>query len=179
MKNLLFCLAALLLLSTCTKPDPLPPATEVGAQTFGCYVDGRPFVPSPTKGVLNAYPPIESYYEHLLGGKYLYITATSNDGRGFLFYIKDAIKPGRYEVDQDARPMTQDAYTPGYIQYMEPGNGYVTNARHTGWLNLTRCDTTLGIFSGTFEFRAYSNTSKTSVQVTDGRFDLDYRKQRR
>ncbi len=40
MKTLLLSLAALLLLSTCTKPDPLPPVTEVGAHTFGCYVDG-------------------------------------------------------------------------------------------------------------------------------------------
>jgi hypothetical protein len=176
MKNLLPCLAALLLLATCTKPDPLPPVTEVGAHTFGCYIDGRPFVPSPTKGVLNAYPPIEYGFKDLRGGRYFNIMATANGGQGFFFLVKDATKVGQYKVNFDAQPFTNDFYTPGYIQYFAPGAGYVTTPTHVGWVNLTRCDTINWIISGTFELQAFNPITKQTVNITDGRFDLNYRK---
>ena len=55
MKRILFVLALLpvLLAAACTKADDdtlttpldeLPPATQVGANTFGCLIDGVPFV---------------------------------------------------------------------------------------------------------------------------------------
>lgn len=177
MKNLLPCLSALLLLAACTKPDPLPPATEVGAHTFGCYVDGQPFVPSQEIGwVSPRIKPITVGISHILGGRYFQILATSKDGRGFFFFVKDATKVGRYKVNHDALPYTVDFYTPGYIQYVELGAGYVTNPDHVGWFNLTRCDTIRGIFSGTFELRAYNPVTKRSIDITDGRFDLDSKK---
>jgi hypothetical protein len=170
----IFLLAALLpLLTTCTKPDPLPPVTEVGAHTFGCYVNGKPFVPSRARGVLNAYPPIEYGFMDLQGGRYFNIMATADGGQGFFFLIKDATKVGRYKVDHDARPFTNDSYTPGYIQYVEGGVGYVTTSTHAGWVNITRCDTINWIISGTFELRAYSPVTKQTVNITDGRFDLN------
>jgi hypothetical protein len=174
MKNLLFGLAALLpLLTTCTKPDPLPPVTEVGAHTFGCYVDGKPFVPSRTRGVINAFPPLRFGFEDLRGGRYFSIEASAGDGRGFFFFVRGATQVGQYKVNFDARPFTNDAYTPGYIQYFEPGAGYVTTSNHVGWFTFTRCDTVRGIYSGTFELRAYDPDSKQTVNITDGRFDLN------
>jgi len=61
---------------------------------------------------------------------------------------------------------------------VELGAGYVTNADHAGWFNLTRCDSARGVFSGTFEFRAYNHQTQTTAHVTDGRFDLDIYKKR-
>ncbi len=105
--------------------------------------------------------------------------ATANGGQGFFFLVKNATKVGRYKVDHDARPFTNDFYTPGYIQYFEPGAGYVTTSTHVGWFNLTRCDTVRGIFSGTFELQAFNPTTKHTVNITDGRFDLDVLKRKR
>ncbi len=173
MKTNLFLLLAALLLTTCTPPDPLPAITEVGAHTFGCYVDGQPFVPSKAKGGWNTPSPIRFGFESLRGGRYFSIEAGASDGRGFFFFVKGATQVGQYKVNFDARPMTQDSYTPGYIQYFEPGAGYVTTSTHVGWFNLTRCDTVRGIYSGTFELRAYSPATKQTVTITDGRFDLN------
>jgi hypothetical protein len=176
----IFLLAALLpLLTTCTKPDPLPPVTEVGAHTFGCYVDGKPFVPSRTRGVINASPSLDFGFMNLRGGRYFNIMASADGGQGFFFFVRGATQVGRYKVDHDALPFTVDAYTPGYIQYFEPGGGYVTTPNHVGWFTLTRCDTVRGIFSGTFEFQAFDPDSKRTVRVTDGRFDLNFLKLKR
>jgi hypothetical protein len=175
MKTLLLSLAALLLLSTCTKPDPLPPVTEVGAQTFGCRIDGQPYVPDGGTG-WNAVKPIRFGFIDLLGGRYLMIQTTARDGRTFFFFVKGATQVGRYKVDHDARPFTNDSYTPGYIQYIEPGAGFVTNPTHVGWVTLTRCDTAMGLAAGTFEFQAFNSISKQAVNITDGRFDLNTRK---
>jgi hypothetical protein len=172
MKTLLLSLAALLLLSTCTKPDPLPPVTEVGAHTFGCYVDGQPFVPGKRSG-WNAPSALRFGFEDLRGGRYFSIEAGGSDGRGFFFFVKGATRVGQYKVNFDAQPFTIDFGTPGYIQYFEPGAGYVTTSTHVGWFNLTRCDTARGIYSGTFELQAYSPETKRTVNITDGRFDLN------
>ncbi len=68
--------------------------------------------------------------------------------------MKGATRVGQYKVNFDAQPFTIDFGTPGYIQYFEPGAGYVTTSTHVGWFNLTRCDTARGIYSGTFELQA-------------------------
>jgi hypothetical protein len=178
MKNLLPCLVALLLLATCTKPDPLPPATEVGAHTFGCRIDGKPYVPDGGTG-WNPYPAISFGFVDLLGGRYFSIETTARDGRSFYLFVKGATQPGLYKVDLNAWPRSIDPYTPGYMIYSAPSISYMTDARHTGWFNLTRCDTARKIYSGTFAFRAYDDRTNQSVDVTDGRFDLDFNKQKR
>jgi hypothetical protein len=56
MKNLLFLFATLLTLFSCSKDDnksqkpidQLPPATQVGANTAGCLVNGEAFLPKGT-----------------------------------------------------------------------------------------------------------------------------------
>jgi hypothetical protein len=61
MKNLLFLFATVLTLSCCSKDDnkptnpidKLPPATQTGANTAGCLVNGKAFLPKGTGIVLN------------------------------------------------------------------------------------------------------------------------------
>jgi hypothetical protein len=58
MKNLLFLFITLLVLISCSKEDnkptspidQLPPATQIGANTAGCLLDGKAFLP---KGYLH------------------------------------------------------------------------------------------------------------------------------
>ena len=58
----LLLLAALLVLSQCKKKDPgpaptpeslLPPATQTGANTFGCLLNGQPWTPAGFDGTTN------------------------------------------------------------------------------------------------------------------------------
>ncbi|MFD2786908.1 hypothetical protein [Hymenobacter rubripertinctus] len=56
MKHATLLLAALLGLSQCKKKDPdplsqLPPATQTGANTFGCLIDGKAWTPKGRVGL--------------------------------------------------------------------------------------------------------------------------------
>ncbi|MBQ0767738.1 MAG: hypothetical protein KBT58_00490, partial [Bizionia sp.] len=62
MKNLLLAFALLLIVSNCNKNDDdqptnpidqLPPATQTGANTFGCLLDGEPFLPGNSQNPLD------------------------------------------------------------------------------------------------------------------------------
>lgn len=62
MKNLLLLLLTTFALSCCNKDDDqpktelekLPPATQTGAGTFACYVNGKPFIDT-SGGYFNCY----------------------------------------------------------------------------------------------------------------------------
>ena len=58
MKKLLLILLTTFFLSCCNKdddnPQTLPPATQTGAGTFACYVNGKPFIDT-SGGYFNCY----------------------------------------------------------------------------------------------------------------------------
>jgi hypothetical protein len=176
MKNLLFGLAALLLLATCTQPDPLPEPTQGGKQTFGCYVNGKPFVPDGGTG-WNATKPIVVYYTGRRGEngavhEYYYIDAVSRDGQRMFIIVSDPFRPGPRILDKEFIPITWPNVLNDAAAYQGPGGTFFTGPPHTGRLVLTRADTTAGILSGTFEFRAVDRKTGEVVEVTDGRFDV-------
>lgn len=80
MKKLHFLLiTALILLSSCHKDDDpiapidqLPPATQTGAGTFGCLVNGKPFIDD--SGSLNCF------YQFVNGGYYFGINGDDEIG---------------------------------------------------------------------------------------------------
>jgi hypothetical protein len=66
-RSTLLLLAALLGLSQCKKHDPdpldqLPPATQTGANTFGCLVNGQPWTPQGYNGTSNYSVVYDSNY---------------------------------------------------------------------------------------------------------------------
>ncbi len=78
MKQLLLIIASFVLLSSsCRKPKPvnpvdqLPPETQAGANTFGCLIDGKVFIPkgNPLGGLIK-----KASYQFLNGGYYFGIS---------------------------------------------------------------------------------------------------------
>jgi hypothetical protein len=77
----LFC-SFLLLSASCKKEksnpiDNLPPATQTGANTFGCLVNGEAFLP---KGSVFAGPILQTQYVSNDGFYSLYISAFNKNG---------------------------------------------------------------------------------------------------
>lgn len=184
--HLFLSLAVALLAAGCKKDDPeagLPPATQEGKNTGGCLVNGDRFVATGWGGSIlsNPTPPLfggfsfDSVYYIRLAGQYkgentfitLFIT---------LFLKNDS--PGTYLLNKDTPfyPQATPSHVLSHATFGVSGGSsaevYVTNARHTGQVVLTRADLRNGIGAGTFEFTAASTFDPTkTVTITSGRFD--------
>ena len=175
---LYLCLATLTQCSKC-KNDPapadpasqLPPATQTGANTFGCLVNGQPYTPSGNNGRAN-YAVL--YDPGFQGGSlqvrtYRYPESNSNKNQYLVVggininrVAKFLIGPGN-----DAGAFFTDDYRTA------PCNDYDSSQAGTfskGTLTITRLDLQAHIVSGTFEF-VLTQPGCDTLKVTQGRFD--------
>ena len=159
-----------------TELDKLPPATQTGANTAGCLVNGVAFLP---KGFLTAGNLSCNYID----GKDFSlrvserIMQSSNDNIRTIFLFSDNqnlhdnvgvifplmqyganSKSGEYIINAAAFP------NPDY---------YSTNTIVTGELFITYHNYNQAIISGTFWFDAI-NSNGEIVQIREGRFDMRY-----
>ena len=165
-------LAALLGLSQCKKNDPdpvdqLPPATQTGAGTFGCLVNGQPWTPQGNDGTSNYSVSYDrnyrdgtlsvSAYRIAGGGSSNQTVGVNSDSlrNTGVFRMKTRGRTGAAFIDHS----TSCRY------YSQDANTYCR-----GQLTITRLDLQAGIVSGTFAFTLYK-PGCDSVRVTDGRFD--------
>lgn len=176
-------LAALLGLSQCKKshPDPakpedqLPPATQTGAGTFGCLLNGQPWTPSgnlTTPNFLALYDPtyhngnldVRTYrnIDKLSNKQYLSFGGDSINKVGLYHFITSNTFPMRgprtvyFSDDNKSSPCNYYNYFPG------------TTTK--GQLTITRLDKQQGIISGTFNF-TLSQPGCDTIKITQGRFD--------
>ena len=180
---------ALLLLTQCSKckndpapvtpADQLPPATQTGANTFGCLLNGQPFTPSGFSGTPNF---LVSYDPGLNGGNFVVTAYRNVDKTTKKQYVGfsgiQITQPGTYTLKTPT-----DLSKPGpHIAYFADnrnaspcdeylfGPGTTTEGRFT----ITRLDLAAGIIAGTFEFTLAQPSCETIV-VTQGRFDKKIR----
>ena len=122
MRAILLPLLALLLMQ-CHKKDPdpakpedqLPPATQTGAGTFGCLVNGKPWTPSGN----NATPSFQVHYDPTYHGGNLAVTAFRRlDDKGNRQVISlggDQIaKTGTYVLDTSITLQSPGLYNAGF-----------------------------------------------------------------
>ena len=90
LRPLIFVIFSLTLLSSSCKKQvvqpvselsKLPPATQTGARTFGCLVNGHAFVPQNNLRLLQG-PTMQCNYIYLSRGFYFNVSAGANDGNG-------------------------------------------------------------------------------------------------
>ena len=167
-------LAIALLATSCKKkssPEPnddpeLPPKTQTGADTFGCRINGVPWIP---KGIpFSVSRLVASYDSNFLNGT-LNITArrrlsTSSET---IILFSDSLKTiGTYPL---TIPKKQGA------EYINWDNGNCSfHARdiyeRVGTMTLTKLDIRNNIVSGTFEFTL--KRPECTITATNGRFDI-------
>lgn len=182
MKNLLFLLLTVFALNSCSNNDDnkpstpktelekLPPATQTGANTSGCLVNGKAFLP---KGFIPGTNPI-SYQDGLNFG--LFIGEKNNGVINSLGVtsLNKALEEGiiiPLKLD-----LNDSSLTNAYARYVDFTNGqgdFITTDIIIGELKITHHDFNNAILSGTFWFDAV-NSNGEKVEVREGRFDRHY-----
>ncbi|AII51273.1 DUF6252 family protein [Hymenobacter sp. APR13] len=180
MKPSLLILFIGILITACKKEevDALPEATRTGQNTGGCLIDGKAFVAKgwPSGGLLGprAIPPLtggfafDSVYYVELNGQH------NGQNVSILLFLRKPVV-GNHLLNQNTQyyPQGSPRYILDHATYSTSNNTgevYVTDARHTGQVQLTYMNEPIS--AGTFEFTAASTFDRTrTVTITNGRFD--------
>ena len=173
---LVFSLLIGFLVNSCVKEiTELPPATQTGANTFGCKVDGAFWVPSGF-GIIPTASKLEA---RMLPDNTLIINARnfskSPTETEFEIQIRNVTAPGEYLLNRNTGyPPTGVNYAYYVRRKFNPLNEWITNTRNTGKVIITKAESGSNeIVSGTFEFNAISiYDSINVVHITEGRFDV-------
>lgn len=157
--------------------NQLPEATQTGANTAGCLVNGKIILPRGQKP--QSGPILAAQYQYLDGGYHFGLSI--NDISGALKGINIAsdnitFEEGKkYTLSQKMNNNLINAY--GSYTFSELNSPYLiyyyTTQLQTGELKITHLDTTKFIISGTFWFDAV-NENGEKVEVREGRFDVHY-----
>ena len=163
------------MLFSCKKEvTELPAATQTGANTFGCKLNGDFWVPAGF-GIVPTAPTLEARF----GSTDLYINArnfsSSPTESEFEIFIKDATHTGSYTLNTGAGYPT--TFTSNYAYYVHrrinPDNEWITASPYTGSVTITKIDSINHFVSGTFQFQAINiYNSPQPINVTEGRFDV-------
>lgn len=174
--------AMLLALSAggCKKDGPeagLPAATQNGANTGGCLINGELFVATGWGGSLLSNPTpalfggfsFDSLYTVQLNGQLNKKNTTIS-----LFFRSQRIGTYLFNKNTQYYPQISARYALNHaVLYSDnAGDIYVTNIQHTGKTVLAFANVQMGISAGAFEFTAASTFDPTkTVTITSGRFD--------
>ncbi|MBF9238404.1 hypothetical protein I2I05_13445 [Hymenobacter sp. BT683] len=180
------CLLLLPLLMSCedsldnlypkVQPVQLPAASEAGANTFGCRVNGQVWeannartlngkVITPTIHYRNGELRLDAFRRLQVAGP---VT-------NFHFRLDHVTGPGVYELG------TTKAGNYAALKTSHDAQAYITDGQHTGTLTITRLDTAGGLafIAGHFALRAApprgarrSAAMPAAMEITDGRFDI-------
>lgn len=176
--TLILCLIPLLSIINCDNDDNgtdchgidcLPEATQTGAGTFGCLVNGEPYF---------ALGGVNCQYQ-LVSGEYFFGVGFPR-GVGF----PDTISLGTNELSIDeGQTFTLLNSNPGnafaevLFEYDNSIPGFIENQtsnQNTGTLTITKLDEQNQIVSGSFEFEILNPEDGQLYQITEGRFDSFY-----
>lgn len=184
---ILFCSICFSPSSSCKKAktgvELLPPITSSGQNTFGCLINGQPWVPyvpcwKEGGGVIEFWTDIEPMTQGrdlpmLMRLHFGSIAAGTNS-----YFEIDAPNPSFYPGISGC----YNYFDSLSIDYEDEFGGLdnlqgISNSM-SNYFNITTLDTINGIIAGTFQFTLYHGPRGSpfydSVLVTDGRFDLKF-----
>ena len=162
-----------LLYGCSTKDEPiaqtplsqLPAATQTGANTFGCLLDGQVF--KPDLGNNN----FQCYYQFINGEYFFYIRGSK---RINAIYSSVYIVSKNKQIAQGQEYDLKEEVNFGVFGALSIGLPlYITSKINTGKLKITKLDEINQIVSGTFFFDVVNNQG-VKHEIRDGRFDSQY-----
>ena len=169
-KIYLLLLPLLWVLLGCQKDDPnpvdqLPPATQTGANTFGCLVNGQAWTPQGYDGGSNYSVVYDPSYAHGTLNISVYRYRGDESSKQIMAIYSDSLRTtGNY-------PLVKNGRQEALFKDRKIGCEFFWGTYfRRGSLTVTRLDLQAGIVSGTFAFTLYK-PGCDSVRVTNGRFD--------
>jgi len=174
-KSLLLFLLVLSVLPACKKSatselDKLPAASQYGANTFGCLVNGKAFLPK-TWGAFSGPKLSANYTPSPTGGLVIYAVHKSEEGSiSMVSLITDSLEVSEGQTLKLSTRAPGNAA--GFFDYIS-GFNYNTDQKSPGTLTITKLDLVNKIISGIFDFDV-SNSNGETVKITNGRFDIHF-----
>lgn len=147
--------------------DKLPPATQTGAKTFGCLVNGKAWIPG--KDDWSSPGPLKFYYYTDNGGQFAINSELQiNSIRENIIIGLDSINFKKEFFFKKGSNSVRLSYqkTPG----CDLSSLIDSTVQTIGSVTLTKVDLNNGIISGVFEF-SFSKHGCESIKITNGRFD--------
>ena len=156
---------------TRTELEKLLPITQTGANTFGCLVDGKAWLPNGTKPQ-NGGPNIQVYVDPTFQGGRFSITGHqyNNFQSKVSFGSANCTSAGYFDLTQPLNGVDYTRFVNG--QSTCEFSSFDAGTFRQGFFNISRYDLTNGIFSGTFEFTIKSQNCGDTIKITNGRFDV-------
>ena len=174
MKKLTFlAIMLLILVASCKKkqqdPEPdLPPETQHGADTFGCYLNGVPWKPSPKSFGNN------TLYIQLDGPYFVLYALYDGNGRRerIDFFSKkiNSLREGEYSINKNLNSDNSIGFW-DIKRNIDLLSGY-QDVIDEGLITITKFDTQRKFVSGRFWFTLQKDSIK--YEATEGRFDISY-----
>lgn len=180
MRKILSLFFVLFLFTSCDKDgsifkgeEQLPPVTTTGANTVGCLVDGRVFLPHQS----GINPSVNCFYQIEGGEQYFVLNfADHRKEKNEMVVVmlrKVEVKEGEvYELNKTFSIAPELTGAIGVYSTAD-SQLYYTNEIVKGELKITRLDLSKSIIAGTFWFDAVSDKG-AKVQIREGRFDWNY-----
>jgi hypothetical protein len=168
MRHYLILILFLLSMPSCKKEDveknELPPITQAGKNTFGCYVNGQLWVPAVQHPFERKITPVFGTWIRLDVQRYL--TKDASD----LQFLKLFMNPEESNTTQkllipENAGISYENHISNCLYIGEEGD------RAEGYVTVTKFSLTEKILAGTFEITIYKNNCET-LKFTEGRFDI-------
>ena len=168
-----------LMASSCRKappePEPdLPPETQTGEGTIGCYINGKPWWPKPYL-TIGTSPYLEVTYGGANPGLF-YLDASIPVSKGvgaasLTIIVQPWAKKGDNEIWYDSSPGGNIFLSFDTTAFARGCGQFRLDTLKTRRLTITKLDTVgIGVISGTFEFTAKDQCGNI-LNFTKGRFD--------
>jgi hypothetical protein len=169
MKNLLLLILTVFTLTSCDKDDDkpktelekLPQATQTGARTFGCLLDGVAFVPTKANG--------SSWYQYVNG--YYFLVQGTIDINKEPFTL--GLNTYNLKIEEGKTYILQNKIDGNASGVYFDDFGNYTTSTEKGEMTITKLDLTKNIVSGTF-FYDIKDSKGVLHKITNGRFDMPF-----
>jgi hypothetical protein len=175
MKKLLLLFTISLTLNCCNNDDDnnaqnpidqLPPATQTGENTFGCLLDGEPFLPS---GGVN---PLDCVYQ-LINGEYYFNLQGNKEDENFNLIRLSLSANARELQEGETYQLIENEVGNIFARYSFNSNATFTSQNYSGTLIINKLDLNNQIVSGTFSFDIIDFEGNLR-QIREGRFDMQF-----
>lgn len=151
--------------------NQLPAVTQTGANTVGCLINGKVFIPEGYSGT-GTPNPTRIFEIGLDGLPYLQIIARQYDAQrdqngNLIIYVDSLVGMGIHKVYTAKKQI-------GFGSYLFPSCGILADDDvhfKSGAIEITKYDLNNGIISGLFDFKI-KPADCDSLFFTEGRFDF-------